>query len=398
MKRTVLITGGHISPAIALIQELSRREDYSIHFIGRRYAFSEAKDRTSFEYETITSFSIPFTDLQSPRFPSRMSRKTMLFPFILLSKIITAAKILRKIRPGAVISFGGYISAPVVMAAWLLHIPVIMHEQTIAPGRANRMLSRYARSMCIAWEESRKYFPSSVQKRCILTGLPIRDEIRSLTKESLHTPNSQKTIYITGGSSGSHRINQVVLDVLPQMLKRYHIIHQCGDSHFHDYEKLIEKRASLPSDLKKQYEVYKYISLKQIASILHQADIMVGRSGANTIIEIALIAKPAILIPLPESAFNEQKKQADLLEKKGSAIICDQQTLTPDRLINTVDNLFKKLKYYQVNAQSYAHTEEISRHRMAHARLADSIDDCIRGRRNMVSESNNTDSGPDSDS
>ena len=98
MKRTVLITGGHISPAIALIQELSRREDYSIHFIGRRYAFSEAKDRTSFEYETITSFSIPFTDLQSPRFPSRMSRKTMLFPFILLSKIITAAKILRKIR------------------------------------------------------------------------------------------------------------------------------------------------------------------------------------------------------------------------------------------------------------------------------------------------------------
>ncbi|MCR4263384.1 MAG: UDP-N-acetylglucosamine--N-acetylmuramyl-(pentapeptide) pyrophosphoryl-undecaprenol N-acetylglucosamine transferase [Candidatus Roizmanbacteria bacterium] len=388
MKQTILITGGHISPAVALIQELRRRGGYAVHFIGRRYAFAEAKERRSFEYEIVTRLSIPFTDLESPRFPSGISFASFVFPFLLSGKIIAARAILKRIRPEAVISFGGYISAPVVLAAWLLHIPVIMHEQTMLPGRANRMLSRFALFMCISWEESRKYFSESVQKRCILTGLPVRDEVRSLVeKKDTNKKTQKKLIYITGGSSGAHRINSLVLDALPELLKRYEIVHQCGDSQFHDYEMLTQKRDTLPAELKKRYRVYKYIAVEQIASILHQADIMVGRSGANTIIEIALIGKPAILIPLPESAFDEQKKQADLLEQKGSAIVCDQQTLTADRLINSIDNLFKQLKKYQLYAQLYAHTEEISHHYMAHARLADIVVDCIRGRRNLVSKS-----------
>ncbi|MBI4136553.1 UDP-N-acetylglucosamine--N-acetylmuramyl-(pentapeptide) pyrophosphoryl-undecaprenol N-acetylglucosamine transferase [Candidatus Roizmanbacteria bacterium] len=385
MKQTILITGGHISPAVALIQELMRRNQYSIQFIGRRYSFSEAKDRTSFEYETITDLSIPFTDLESPRFPTGISVRTMAFPFVLATKVLHAISILKKIRPVLVMSFGGYISAPVVLAARILNIPVVMHEQTIAPGKANRMLSRYATIMCIAWEESRKYFPRTVQSRSILTGLPVRDEIRSLV-EKPRKKTDQKILYITGGSSGAHRINTVVSEALPELLRRYHIVHQCGDSQFHDYEKLTRIPLSLPPDLAKRYEVYKYINLKQIASVLHRADIMVGRSGANTCAELALIGKPALLIPLPESAFGEQQKQAELLKRNGSAVICDQETLTPEQLIATADRLSKDLKKYRSNAQLYAHTEEISHHYLAHARLADSIDDCIRGVRDMVSQ------------
>lgn len=385
MKPTVLITGGHISPAIALIQELKRRNDYSLHIAGRRYAFSEAKEKSSYEYEAISAMAIPFYDIESPRLPSGLSMRSAVFPFIFIRALFRAFAIFKKNRPSIVVSFGGYVSAPIVVAAWLKQIPVIMHEQTLIPGRANKVLSRLAAIMCIAWESSRAHFPTRVQTRCILTGLPVRDEIRSIADHKKDSPKPRMTLYITGGSSGAHRINELVMHALPVLLKKYHIIHQCGDSHYRDFEKLTEIKSSLSKDEQKQYEVYKYIDARKIASVLQSADIMVGRSGANTTVEIVLMAKPAVLIPLPESAFHEQQEQAALLEKEGIAIVCNQQGLTPERLVTAINSIAANLKHHQVAAHTYAHTEEISLHYMAHARLADIVDDGVRGSRNMVS-------------
>jgi UDP-N-acetylglucosamine--N-acetylmuramyl-(pentapeptide) pyrophosphoryl-undecaprenol N-acetylglucosamine transferase len=203
-------------------------------------------------------------------------------------------------RPDVILSFGGYIGVPVILAGVLYRIPVVLHEQTLRPGRANVYLSWIAAWILLSWEDSRAYFPRAAASRSVVVGNPIRSELVSLVRiRKKPRKNKYPTIYITGGSTGAHALNIVIEESLESLLASYTIVHQCGDSSYRDYERLCRRRDSLPSALRRRYSIHKTLSSSTVRDVLEQTAILIGRSGANTVSEVALLGIPALLIPLP---------------------------------------------------------------------------------------------------
>ena len=373
MKKTVVITGGHITPALAVIQELLKRNNYSVIIYGRTHAFSQAKKTESFEYQEIKKLGLPFIKSSAPRFPHGISIWTVFYPFQLAYAIMQSISTIQGSRPAVIVSFGGYISVPMVIAGWLMHIPIVSHEQTLSPGRANRLLARFSKYICVSWQSTVQQFRFSTN--VIVTGNPVRREIRSIIGKKTYN-SSIKVIYITGGSTGAHRINTIIESSLQQLTAQYRVIHQCGDSHFNDYERLITARGKLPVNLQKKYNVCKYVNHSDLINALLNADIIIGRSGANTIVEVALLAIPAIFIPLPESQEQEQQKQAASLASRKTAQVLIQEALTPDAFMKAIENSNSSYKSYVQHAKNYSESEVVTLHKMAHARLTDCIDRC----------------------
>ena len=246
----VVIIGGHLSPALAVIEKLKNDE---VFFIGRKNTF-EGDSSVSFEYQEIVKLSIPFYGLTSSRLQRKFTRHT----FFSLSKfpvsLSQSVGFLRKIRPDVVLGFGGYVSLPVVLAANLLKIPLVIHEQTLEAGFTNKLASRFAKKICISWESSAAYFP---KEKTILTGNPLKNDILN-SKKNKKIINKIPRIYITGGSTGAHAINVFVEKNLEKLLKDFVIIHQTGDAKgYNDYDRLEEKKQTLKSFLSDNYTIKK---------------------------------------------------------------------------------------------------------------------------------------------
>ena len=384
MMKKILITGGHLSPALAVIEELKKRKNWQFFFAGRKYP-SEGDRALSLEYRIIEKLRIPFFELKTGRFQRRFTRYTIPSLFKIPLGLVQSLFVIKKIRPVIVLSFGGYLALPIVIAAWFLKIPVITHEQTMAGGLANKIIAFFAKKVCLSWPETVKDFP---KEKAILTGNPIRKEVFKLPRE-LHNsrhpefisepvPNSFREseipkrvrndtkcvsflpitnenlplIYITGGSLGAHSINKIVMQILPQLLERYRIIHQCGDSDvYRSYKQLKAQGSRLKARLRKRYFLTKFVGLEDIGWVLNSADLVVSRAGANIITELLVLAKPAILIPLPWAGAEEQKKNAQILEKLGSAKILPQEKLTPETLYQHIESLIQNIDEYKKNAE-----------------------------------------------
>jgi UDP-N-acetylglucosamine--N-acetylmuramyl-(pentapeptide) pyrophosphoryl-undecaprenol N-acetylglucosamine transferase len=244
---------------------------------------------------------------------------------------IHAIFLLLKIRPKVILSFGGFASFPVVVIGFCLRIPIVIHEQTSAVGRANKLSARFAKKIALARESSKKYFPS---EKCRVIGNPLLTQIAEIEpKEKIGKP---PTIFITGGSRGSQTINTLVLKNLKKLLKKYIVIHLTGHI---DYKKIYKLRNSLPSDLKKKYEVYSVLDPLEIDGIYRRADIIVARAGANTVSEIIATKRPSVLIPIPWVYMNEQTKNAEYAEKFGLVTILDQKTLSENILYDAIEDI-----------------------------------------------------------
>ncbi len=325
MKRQsdILLTGGHAATtAIATIEEiLKSHKDWKLCWVGASSAFEGKK------VPTLASVVMPSLGVAYyPITMGRLQRKFTVWTIPTLFKIpigfIQAFWLVLRLRPRVVVSFGGYISVPVCIASWLLGIPIIVHEQTVAAGLANRITSFFATKVAIARVESKKYFP---EKKVVLVGNPVMDSIRKVKpKTKIGNP---PVIYITGGSSGSQRVNNVVELALPDILKKFKVIHQTGRL---DYEHF--KKMQSPG-----YEVYGFIDIGKIASVFEKADIVVGRAGANTVAEIMVTKRPAILIPIPWVAYDEQTKNAKLAEESGIGVVIKQNDLTVQVLLEQLD-------------------------------------------------------------
>lgn len=249
-------------------------------------------------------------------------------------------------RPKVVLSFGGYVAVPVVVWAWLLRIPIVTHEQTTVSGLANRIVAILADKVLVSWESSLSHFPPG---KAVLTGNPLREEItqqlRNTAKKNVHRG---KLIYVTGGNQGAHVINEVVGKILPQLVAKYQVIHQTGDSQtFKDYQKLDKLRDQLPNKLRWKYQIYQFLSGIESATTLKNADLVISRAGANIVLELAALGKPAILVPIPFASSNEQQKNAEILAKLWMAEIVEQRNLTPETLLKTVGEVMKHLHNYK---------------------------------------------------
>lgn len=334
-KIKILITGGHVTPAIAVIQSLPPIWD--VVYIGRKHAL-EADSAISAEYQWIHSLGIPFRTIISGKLQRHINFKALLSLLKIPIGFFHAMMIVLQEKPRMIVSFGGYVAVPIAIVGWILRIPIITHEQTICPGLANRIIGKLAHVVCISWQESACYFK---RKKVVVTGNPIRKEAITL-KKSYSFSDTLPILYITGGNLGSQTINDVIATSLPDLLDTYNVIHQCGNAQNNkSYLMLMKKRDQLPKDKQDRYRVYEHIDADHIGWVLKQASIIISRAGANTVSEIIALKKPAILIPLPWAGSGEQYAHAAFLEKHDAGIMIKQSDLTPKVLLQKIHELSK---------------------------------------------------------
>lgn len=369
----ILITGGHLTPALAVIEQLPN--DVHVLYVGRKYAL-EGDKAFSLEYQTILNMHIPFAELTTGRLQRKLTIHTIPSLLKLPVGLAQAIKIVHSYKPDVILSFGGYVSVPIAFAAKLLRIPIIIHEQTLEAGLANRIVAPLASKICISWQTSAKFFPKN---KTILTGNPavatILNTIRPTKKHATTLPK----VVIVGGSLGSHAINLLVEGSMDKLTQEFHVLHQTGDAkQFGDYDRLIAKKQMLEKKLQDRYLPIKFIDPKDIISAFQQADLVVTRAGINTITTLLLLNKPAFVIPLPISQNNEQRKNALFLKEHGLGEVVSQDSLTPEKFFNYIHAMIK-------NRDKYINTKEISE-LLIHKESAQKIIDIVSYEQKQASQ------------
>lgn len=347
--KKIIICGGHLTPAISLIEELEKEKDISIRFIGRKYA-TEGSKKLSQEYKIVSKKRIKFYQISAGRLQRKFTKFTI--PSLLKIPIgfLQSFIYLLITRPNIVVSFGGYVSCPVVISAWLLGIKSITHEQSIVPGIANKINSLFVDKIFLSWPESASYFNKNKTK---VIGNLIRKDIfnaKSVNKKiGGFLDQSKKLIYITGGNQGSHFINTFIFHSI-NIFSDYNLIHQLGAT---NYQGDLEKSNNLKL---KNYLPIDFVDADSIGAVLEKAEFVISRSGANTVWELAALAKPSILIPLPIAAGNEQFYNAKILESAGSAIIIEEKNVNSIKVNEAIKNFEKNLTLYKNAAIKFQKT------------------------------------------
>ncbi|MDP4010751.1 MAG: UDP-N-acetylglucosamine--N-acetylmuramyl-(pentapeptide) pyrophosphoryl-undecaprenol N-acetylglucosamine transferase [Candidatus Roizmanbacteria bacterium] len=328
--RKIMITGGHPSPALAVIDRLKETHpDTEVVFVGRKYN-NQYENSESFEYQEIQSRNIRFIHLDAGRVTRIFSIRSMMSLLQVPLGFIQAFWIVMREKPDTILTFGGYIGFPVALVGKLFGIPIFTHEQTIHPGMANAYISHLSKKTFISFPQSQSYFSKN---STVLTGNPVRKSIFDTHSSTLKIDSNIPSIYITGGSLGSHAINVLIEQIVRKLVETYTVIHQTGNIlEFGDFERLQTLRSSLPQELQQRYILRRHIPDVDVGYVYAKSDIVIGRSGANTWFELVALKKPAILIPLPWSAYDEQKKQALLLADCGAAEMFDQSGKSSDLL------------------------------------------------------------------
>jgi len=347
----IVVTGGHLTPAMAVIQELISRfgKEAEIIYIGRKYTF-EGSSTIATEYEIIPTLNVKYLVLNAGRLQRKITRHTPVGLLKIPFGFIQSLHYLLKYKPQVVLSFGGYLSLPVVINAWILRIPILIHEQTVVLGLANRVGAFFASRICLSWRSSQKYFPKG---KTVITGNPIRqaifqkfDSLSQKDKENRlglflsKIKPEEKLIYITGGNQGSQVVNQALLRILPKLLLKYYVIHQTGSLDFNSIREEVEK---MEKKLRERYYFASWFCDSEHGWNLNRADLIISRSGANTTAELLALKKIAVLIPLPWAGGNEQFKNAEILVKYGLGKIFPQSELERDRLYGVIQKMMERI-------------------------------------------------------
>lgn len=336
----IVITGGHFSPAYSIIQKL--KENNSILVVGRKFAFDGDVD-TTFEYRVCKDLGVKFVNLSTGKLHRRFSIGSIKTLSKLPLGILQSISILKKFSPDVCLTFGGYIGLPVAIAAKILGIPVILHEQTQRAGLSAKLISQFASVVLISYESSRKYFPG---RKIILTGNPLRPEFFE-RRNAITVENP--SIYVTGGSTGSHYINIIIEKALPDLLQKFHVYHQTGNAtEYSDNKRLM--KINHPN-----YTVREFFKPDEVYELLRRVDLVISRSGINTVNEIIASKAVSLLIPLPYGQKNEQLDNAKLVKKMGIGDYVLQEELTEKVLMEKISDMILKSKFYKKNLEIESH-------------------------------------------
>jgi UDP-N-acetylglucosamine--N-acetylmuramyl-(pentapeptide) pyrophosphoryl-undecaprenol N-acetylglucosamine transferase len=326
-------TGGHVLPGLAVVDELRRRGVLAdVIWIGSR----DGVERRAAHAAGIRFIAIPTGKLR--RYLSlRNLTDAARVPF----GVLAARRALAAFRPTVILSTGGFVSVPAVVAAHGI-APVLTHEQTAILGLANRINARFADILAVSHPGTER-LASRLHRRVVLTGNPVRIGLttgdRSRGLHALGFDDALPVVYVTGGARGASPINQRIAALLPGILDRVQIVHQTGPlSANPDAHDLMQRRESLPDPVRYRYRVVEFIG-DELPDVYAAADVVVGRAGAGTIAELAYVGLPAILIPLPGARGDEQARNAQVLGEAGAAIVIEQPDATPERLRTEILNL-----------------------------------------------------------
>lgn len=335
-------SGGHVYPLVAVAEELQRLagrtgQGLELKFLG---ADGLVKDATA-------TINVSVVGIISPKWRRYFSYQN----FIDLLKVplgfLQALFYIWQFMPDLVFSKGGYDSFLPALVARILAIPVVIHESDVIPGKANLWVSKWARKIFLAFDGAKGYFRQDITET---VGNPIRAGITSLTDKTaalaaFNLNPSKPTVLITGASQGAQAINEVLSLSLVELTKKFQIIHQCGPNNYDNTNTQIltivkEGGGAYGKAIADNYRLYPSFDLQQMALAYSAADVIVGRSGAGTIFEIAAVGKPAIIIPLKGAASNHQLANAREFARFG-AIVIEEENLTPHILINEIENTYK---------------------------------------------------------
>lgn len=329
MKQIILTgggTAGHVTPNIALLPSLAAA-GYQVTYIG---------SYTGIEKQLIEDLGITYYGISSGKLRRYKSWKNLTDPFRVIAGYFQSRKLIRKIKPDIVFSKGGFVSVPVVLAASHKHIPVIIHESDMTPGLANKIAMRGATKICCNFPETLKYLPKD---KAVLTGSPIRHELLLGNKPAglklCGFNTSKPIILVVGGSTGAVKVNNAVRAILPELLKKYQVVHLCGKG---------KTDASLNGI--DGYIQFEYIS-DQMRDLFAISDIVISRAGANAICELLALRKPNILIPLSANASRgDQILNANSFKEHGYSSVMTEEEITPEKLLAAVDDLYKNRQKY----------------------------------------------------
>ena len=344
----LLITGGHPAPALACIDAFKKADNsktLSLVYVGKKYITGNKE--LSFEYKEVSERGVPFIEVNPGRFTRIFSLRSLINLIKIPFGVVEGLKVIMSSRPDAVLSFGGYIAFPVACAAFLKGIPVYTHEQTMHPGLANRLIARFAKKVFTSFPESGKFIPYA---RVVYTGNPVRQQIFHTNEQLKKTlPQKHPLIFITGGSLGSHSINVLIEHILPDLLANYSVIHQTGNvAEYNDFARLTELRQTLSPDLAANYYIAPHIPGNDIGTIFSSADLVIGRAGANTFFDVLCLKKPALFIPLPWAAYNEQEAHAMILKKAGAGEVFNQYN-KPEELLALITKMIHNIDSYKAH-------------------------------------------------
>ena len=330
MSKKILLTGGgtagHVTPNIALLPKL-KELGYEIQYIG---------SYEGIEKTLIEEMGIPYTGISSGKLRRYLSAKNFTDPFRVLKGFGEAKKFIKAYKPDVVFSKGGFVSVPVIFAAKKYKIPAIIHESDMTPGLANKLSIPSAAKVCHNFPETAQYLPKD---KAVLTGSPIRRELLQGNKLSglnmCGFSANKPVIMVIGGSLGAASVNEAVRSALPELLKKFQIVHLCGkgkmDSSYNGME---------------GYRQFEYIKA-ELRDLFAMSDIVISRAGANAICEIAALKKPSILIPLSARASRgDQILNSNSFQKQGFSEVLEEEDLTAQKLTQFVNQVYDNKQIY----------------------------------------------------
>lgn len=328
-------TGGHFYPLIAIAEALNDLVRERRLVAPKLYYLAP----DPFDEKALFENGIVYIRVGAGKVRRYASLQNVTDFFRTIVGICSALMTLFRLYPDVVMSKGGYASVPAVVAAHLLGIPIVIHESDTKPGRANLLAARWALKIGVSFESAAERFPEKARGKIARTGTPVRKALAGVKAEGaqqfLELESGLPTLLILGGSQGAQKINDVVLSALPELVAAANVIHQTGQAHFANVE-LVARVALAESPRAKRYHPIAYLSQAALQRASAAADLIVSRAGANSIAEISLWKKPAILIPIPESVSHDQRTNAYGYAHTGAAIVLEEENLTPHLLVSEV--------------------------------------------------------------
>lgn len=334
MKKVIISgggTGGHIFPAIAIADELKRKNpSIEILFIGAA---------GKIEMKKVPEAGYKIIGLNIARFQRKLTWSNFILPVKMIKSLVTAKKIIKQFDPEVVIGVGGFASWAALTAANKLNIPTVIQEQNSFPGKTNKLLAKKASLICVGYSEAKMHFEG---KKTIVTGNPVRKELlkenlenRTVSIAKFKIENNCSVILILGGSLGSSTLNDIIIKNINNLsIRDIKIVWQVGEKHF---KEISNKISQLKAD---HVQVHKFID--DIVSATNMADIIISSAGATSISEYSILGKAVILIPNPRVPEDHQTKNAKILADKNAVIMVKEQDASKDLIPNLLNILINQ--------------------------------------------------------
>ncbi len=302
-------TGGHVFPAIAIADAL-KEKDPRLEFL-----FVGALGRL--EMEKVPEAGYTIEGLPMAGFQRRLTLKNVTFFYKLLVSVVRSRRIIRQFNPDVAVGVGGYASGPILKAGAKKQVPILIQEQNSFAGVTNRLLSRWAQTVCVAYEKMDRFFPV---EKIVFTGNPVRQHLMQMSVdqqeglEEFRLEQGKKVCLVVGGSLGARTLNESIMEGLGKLDRSdLQVLWQCGKYYFTEAEEAVNNRAL------ENIRVLPFISKMGVAYGV--ADVIISRAGAISISELCLVGKPVILVPSPNVAEDHQTKNAEVLVSKKAAIM-----------------------------------------------------------------------------